>query len=432
MKINNRITSIILPAFLVVLSCNTVPEQKAEQVKVVRQMAEFEDIDAIRLIWSTYDHKEGESVEKVTLGIINALVRNTKIVISCADEAVRDTARTVLANRYPDLTNLVFEVVPSVEIWVRDMGPVFVETENGDYAIADFNFNSWGYTDTLDTATRVEEKYDERVAQLLGLPIVSSSMISEGGNREVNGKGTLLVTEAVEQGRNPKMSKAEMETEYKRLLGVKKVIWLKEGVVEDQHTFLGPLSIAEGTLAYTVWTTNGHIDEYARFANDSTILLAQVDSADFADPIAWENHRRLEENYYILSNSTDQEGRPFTIVRMPMPITVLDTMTPGDYAYDGIAELDYQNGHKFPVGEEVTTVAAASYLNFIITNTVIVGQKYWRPGMTQEVKNRDDQVRGTLEAVFPGKKVVLLDALAVNLSGGGLHCISMHQPKIKK
>ncbi|MEO1012990.1 MAG: agmatine deiminase family protein [Bacteroidota bacterium] len=393
-------------------------------------MAEFENIDAIRIIWPTYDHKEGESVEKVTLSIIDALVKDTKIVVSCADEAIKDNAKTILAKPYPELTNLYFEVVPSVEIWVRDMGPTFVETENGGHAIADFNFNSWGYADTLDAATKIEEQYDERVAQLLGLPVIPSPMISEGGNREVNGKGTLLVTETVEQGRNPNMSKAEMEAEYKRLLGIKKVIWLKEGVVEDQHTFLGPLTTAEGMPAYPVWTTNGHVDEYARFANDSTILLAQVDSTDFADPIARENHRRLEENYRIITNSTDQEDKPFTIIRMPTPIAVLDTIGPGDYAYDGIAELDYRNGHRFLVGEEVTTVVAASYLNFIITNTVIVGQKYWRAGMPQEAMDRDVRAKATLESVFPERKVVMLDALAVNLGGGGLHCITMHQPKI--
>lgn len=420
----------MLTILLLVLSCHTASEQKTEQVKVVRQMAEFEEVDAIRLIWPTYDHKEGESVEKVTLAIIDALVKDTKIVISFADEAVRDSAKTVLFNSYPELTNLSFEVVPSVEIWVRDMGPIFVETENGGHAIADFNFNSWGYADTLDTASKIEEKYDKHVARMLGLPVVSTSMISEGGNREVNGKGTLLVTETVETGRNPNLTKSQMEAEYTRLLGTKKVIWLKEGVVEDQHTFLGPLTTAEGTPAYTVWTTNGHIDEYARFANDSTILLAQVDSTDYEDPIARENHNRLEENHRILSNSTDQDGRPFHIVRMPMPITVLDTIRPGDYAYDGIAELDYLGGHRFPIGEEVMTIPAASYLNFIITNTVIVGQKYWRPGMPLSIKERDNQAKAILEAVFPDRKIVLLDALAVNLGGGGMHCISMHQPKL--
>ncbi len=424
--------SILIPLFLILSACDTSSKKADEEIIVHRQMAEFENVDAIRLIWPTYDHKKGESVREVTLAIIDALVMYTKVIVSCTDEATRDAAKTILTNKYPNLTNLIFEVIPSVEIWTRDMGPIFVETENGGHAIADFNFNSWGYSDTLDAATQTEEQYDERVARLMGLPIVSSPMISEGGNREVNGRGTLLVTETVETGRNPTLTKSQMEAEYARLLGIEKVIWLKDGIVEDRHTFLGPIITAEGIPAYPVWTTNGHIDEYARFVNDSTILLAQVDSTDFDDPIARENHLRLEENYRIITNSTDQEGRPFTVMRMPMPVTVLDTIGPGDYAYEGIAELDYQDGHLFPVGEEVTVVAAASYLNFIITNNVILGQKYWRPGMPQDVMDRDAEAMATLQAVFPDRKIVMIDALAVNLSGGGLHCITMHQPKIRE
>ncbi len=393
-------------------------------------MGEFETIDALWLIWPITDHKEGESVEKVTMAIIDALISDLRIVISCADDGVLKKAKSKLGEKYPDLKNLAFHVIPSVELWTRDMGPVFVETENGKHAIADFNFDSWGYSDTLDQSSRIEEKYDEKVAELFGLPLVSSTMISEGGNRELNGKGTLVVTEAVEQGRNPGMSKATMETEYQRLLGVTKTIWLKEGLLEDSHTFLGPLSTADAKKAYTVVTTNGHVDEFARFVNDSTLLLASIDSTELEDPIAQENHRRLEENFKILSNSTDQDGNPFKIVRLPLPQTILTTMGPGDYVYDYIKTLDYQDGSQFPEGETITVVAPASYLNFIITNTVILGQKYWREGMPEKIKMQDAEAKRILQAVFPEKKVILLDALAVNLGGGGLHCISMHQPKL--
>lgn len=393
-------------------------------------MGEFEKIDALWLIWPTTDHKVGESVEKVTHSIIESLISDLKIVISCADDEVLQKAKTILNEKYPNTKNLIFKVIPSVEIWTRDMGPTFVELENGNHAIADFNFNSWGYADTLDVAARTEEKFDERVAELLNLPLISSTMISEGGNRELNGKGTLLASEIVEQGRNPNMTKAAMESEYHRLLGVKKVIWLKHGLLEDSHTFLGPLNTNTNAKAYTVVTTNGHVDEFARFINDSTILLASVDIKDLEDPIAKENHRRMEENYKILSESTDQDGNPFKIIRMPLPETILTSMNPGDYIYDYIKTLDYLDGSQFPSGDTITVVAAASYLNFIITNKVIVGQKYWREGMPEEFKRRDEEAKTILQRVFPNRTVVMIDALAVNLGGGGLHCISMHQPEL--
>ncbi|WP_299531246.1 agmatine/peptidylarginine deiminase [Ulvibacterium sp.] len=424
------IVSILIPTLLF-WGCNASLDKKPEPLKVTRQMGEFETIDALWLIWPTTDHKEGESVEKVTLAIIDALISDLNLVISCSDDQILEKAKSTLGQKYPNLKNLIFHVIPSVELWARDMGPVFVEMENGKHAIADFNFNSWGYSDTLDQSSQIEEQYDEKAAELLDLPIISSTMISEGGNRELNGKGTLVVTETVEQGRNPGMSKTAMEAEYQRLLGVTKTIWLKKGLLEDSHTFLGPLSISDGKKAYTVVTTNGHVDEFARFVNHSTLLLAQIDSTELEDPMARENHRRLEENFEILSNSSDQDGNPLKIVRLPLPQTILTTLDPGDYVYDYIKTLDYQDGSQFPDGDTITVVAPASYLNFIITNSVVLGQKYWREGMSEKLKRQDAEAKRILQTVFPEKKVVMLDALAVNLGGGGLHCISMHQPKLR-
>lgn len=397
---------------------------------VTRQMSEFERIDALWLIWPTTDHKKGESVEKVALAIIDVLRDDLKIVVSCANKEVLLQAKTILGKKYPDLDNLIFHVVPSVGIWARDMGPIFVETENGTHAIADFNFNSWGYADTLDIDSETENLYAKKVAKLFKLPLISSSMISEGGNRELNGKGTLVTTAVVEKGRNSKMSKKEMESEYQRLLGVKKVIWLKDGLLEDGHTFLGPLSVSDTTKAYTVVATNGHVDEFARFVNESTILLANILRTELKGPIAKENHRRLEENFEILSQSTDQDGNPLKILRLPLPSIIFTTMGPGDYVYEYIKTLEYRDGSQFPDGDTITVVVPASYLNFIIANKVVVGQKYWRQGMPDKVRTQDGEAKRILEEAFPNRKVVMLDALAVNLGGGGLHCISMHQPEL--
>lgn len=417
--------------FVVVLliSCCTSQKKNTDLV-VTRQPAEFESQEAIWLIWPATNHKESESVEDVTLGIIEALIEDIDIVVSCQNKELLNRARETLKRRFGEQKRLKLFEIPSVEIWARDMGPVFVETNQNSMAIADFNFNSWGYADTLDVDAKTEEMFDVRVANQFELPVISSSMISEGGNREVNGKGTLITSEVVEKGRNPHMSKLQMESEYKRLLGIKKVIWLKQGLVEDDHTFRGPVSTKDGTKAYTVVTTNGHVDEFVRFVNDSTILLAQIDSTELDDPIALENHKRMEENNEILSKATDQDGRPFTIVRMPIASIPYQILNPGDYVYEFIKTLDYDNGIAFPDGEPVQVMPALSYLNFIITNKVIIGQRTWREGMPKELKSKDEKASHILQTVFPNRKVIMIDALAVNLGGGGIHCISMNQPAL--
>ncbi len=412
---------------------STQANWQSDSVYVVHQPAEYDPQEAIWLMWSPMDHVEGLSNEQVTLEIIDRLHPHTNIVVTCSSPDLLKRARSSIPASALESGRVELIEVPGEELWVRDMGPNYVKLSNGQKAIVDFNFNAWGYTpiDEMDEYTIRLEQYDERVAQLKNLPIIESDMISEGGNREVNGEGVLMVVETVEEGRNPNWTKTQMEAEFKRVLGVQKVIWLAEGLYEDDHTFRGPLRLEDGQKAYTVITTNGHIDEFARFVNDSTILLAEVAPEDLEnDPIAQENHQRMEKNYKRLLASTDQDGKPFKIIRMPLPKTIISTMKPGDSVYDYISTLDYQDGSTFPIGEPVKVIAAASYLNFLITDEVVLGQKYWQEGLDQSIKDRDQKAKSILESVFPDRKVIMLDALAINWGGGGIHCITMQEPKI--
>jgi agmatine deiminase len=420
---------------LTLLQCGTAYKPRVQKTdgapEVLRQPAEFEPQDCIWLIWPPVDHKEGYSAEVVTLQIITALIPHTRVVVTAATPDLYKKAKATIPAAALENGRVELLLLPSEQLWARDMGPVFVQLRNGKKAIVNFGFNAWGYTpeNAMDESTIRMEKYDAAVAELRKLPLISTDLISEGGNRELNGKGVLMLVQAVEQGRNPRMTKAAMEGEFRRLLGVKKVIWLKEGLHEDDHTFRGTLPLANGTRAYTVATTNGHIDEFARFVNDSTILLAEVPAEDLHEPVARENHRRLEENYAILEKATDQDGRPFRIIRMPTPHQVPDRMKPGDSVYDFISTLDYKDGSVFPVGATVQVIPTASYLNFLITDKVVIGQKYWREGLNPAIKLRDETARSILEDVFPGRTILLLDALAINFGGGGIHCITIQEPK---
>ncbi len=420
--------------FLLFLSCETPKEfiEESETLTVKRQPAEYDKQDAVWLIWSPVDHKAGLSNESVQLKLIQAVAPYTKVIVTAANDALFASAKAMIPSELMEQGKVELIRLPSEELWVRDMGPNFVELNNGEKAVVDFGFNAWGYTpsDDMDEATIRMEKYDEVVAEHFGLPLISTDLISEGGNREVNGEGTLMLVETVEQGRNPDMTKAQMESEFQRVLGVKNIIWLKEGLYEDDHTFSGTLTLEDGTQGYTVVTTNGHIDEFARFVNDSTVLLAEVPEEDLNDPIAQENYRRMEENYQILQKATDQDGNPLNIIRMPLPKLITTELKPGDSVYDYISTLEYEDGSIFPVGEPVTAIAAASYLNFLISDKVVIGQMYWKEGMDESIRERDNQVKEILEDLFPDRKVILLDALAINLGGGGIHCITMQEPSI--
>jgi agmatine deiminase len=105
---------------------------------------------------------------------------------------------------------------------------------------------------------------------------------------------------------------------------------------------------------------------------------------------------------------------------------------PGDGTYDLISTSDFENGHQFPKGKPVLGIAAASYLNFLIANGCVLVPAYYRPGADPEVKKRDEQAQSILRSVFPQKKIIPIDALAVNFGGGGIHCITINEPKSKQ
>ena len=295
----------------------------------------------------------------------------------------------------------------------------------------DFNFNCWGYFPHSDTQSRMMEKIDRTVARDLGVPSEMSRLISEGGDRELNGKGSLLVTESCEFQRNPNLSREEIEAEFERTLGVTNVIWLKQGTVDDDPYNLSTLPGPGGEgVAYRSAAANNHMDEYCRFIDAHTILLAEVSEEEARKgPVERENRRRMEENFEILKEARDQDGNPFTIVRIPMPETLYFTAEPDDEAYFGLVSYPkFTDGTVFPVGDAVTIVPAQSYCNFLISNGIVLAQKYWHEGLPESVKKRDEEALEVLKKAFPDRKVVTVNTLAINFGGGGIHCSTQQEP----
>jgi len=290
---------------------------------------------------------------------------------------------------------------------IQDPGPIFLRSRKGEFALADFKFNH------PDKRT---ELIDKNVASHFSLPIISSDMVSEGGAWQTNGKGTMLLVESVELDRNKSMTKKEIEIEYKRVLGVKKIIWLKSGPKEEEWGKLDNGIYGIGT--------GGHIDEFCRFVDESTLLLAQVDeTARNRNEIERESHRRMEANFEILKNATDQDGKPFNIIRIP----AAELMTK-KVSYSALSDTEkywFENVTQ----DTVEFYLATSYVNFVIANAVVVTAKYWTEGLPNEIAVRDEQAKIVLEKAFPNRKVIQIDCMPLNHDGGGLHCHSRNEPK---
>lgn len=347
---------------------------------------EFEKQQSIWIMWpSEIYNQDNQPVNPVIANIIKKLIRYVDVNIIAASKYQASQVRTLLKKYGCSSSKIHYHIVNHYSIWARDVGPIFVRDNRNQLSIVNFRFNNYGrYGDSHYINT--ENQVDVQIGKLLKLPVINSKLVSEGGSVESNGKGTIMLTESVALSHNTGLTKKQIEDEYKRVLGAKKIIWLKNGLAEDK-------------------VTGGHVDEFVRFADAHTILLARVLSSDrYSSLLSKSSHTNLEENYKILLNATDQDGKPFTIIRVPMPPTLY-------------RETD--EGYKTPV---------RSYLNYVAANGAVLMPTYWKPGRPYILKITEEKVIYTFKSVFPERDIVTINAETINAWGGGIHCVTQHMP----
>ncbi|MBK9175240.1 MAG: agmatine deiminase family protein [Flavobacteriales bacterium] len=379
-------------------------------------------------VWFTYGDL---SVDTVLDKVVLAMDAATMVV--CAID--NDSVAASLSARFDSLgiepTRYRVEVMGDSLIvpGVRDSGPIFLRQRDGGLAVLDPDWNYYGdHGNVVGTPQRqlaFEDSFPTMIARRMGLPVVHSNMVIEGGAVEVNGAGVLLQVEAVTMQRNPGWSRDSMEHELKRVFGVQDIIWLKEGPADDQWYFVPRLY---GNVFNQ--GTGGHVDEFCRFVNDSTVLLAWPDDADLADSSQIISRQRMEVNLRILEKFRDRNGRALKVIKVPTPDTEFrDHVATSKRSYDRMLMEQYTGLHE---GDSIRYIPAASYLNLLITNGRVFAPAYWREGLPATMKEKDERVRAILQAHFPDRTIVQLDPRAINWHGGGVHCWSQQQPMLRK
>ena len=155
------------------------------------------------------------------------------------------------------------------------------------------------------------------------------------------------------------------------------------------------------------------MDEFCRFADASTILISSVTEMEAnRHPVFEEAKKRLDENYKILMNSTDQDGNKFLVIRVPMaPVIIADRRAA-------------------PEGKLITLVT--SYMNFIITNSFIVLPSYVSENSNNKtLQNKEKEVENIFKEAFPSREIIKVLADTLNFYSGGFHCISINEPLVK-
>jgi agmatine deiminase len=382
--------------------------------------AEFEKQEAVWIAAKPFE--SGHPTIEIVIQMLKALSPHVKIKLMVADNAAKETVQKLLKENGVDEKQVFYwTTVSSPTRWYRDVGGLFLKSDKGNLKIVDFGFNCYGDCESSSEKAKRKEGIDREIAALLGLPAIKSDLVSEGGDLEFNGRGTMMAVEAVELQRNPHLTKAQIEKELLRVLGQKKIIWLKKGIAEDDKA-------QRGALYENVYPigTGGHVDEFCRFISPDTILLAEVSPRERdADPVMKMTYDRMEENYKILRASSDQTGKKFKIIRVPVADIIYDefVIKEGD-----TEELNYFRDSK--PGQTIKSIIAASYLNFFISNGVVLQPAYWREGRPNSTKVKDEAVRKVLQKAFPNRKIVPISAENLNYGGGGMHCATQPQPAV--
>lgn len=262
-------------------------------------------------------------------------------------------------------------IMPHDDAWHRDSGPTFVISQAGELAGIHWQFNDYGNKEgNLSTAYANDAVLAKKLLEVLNIPCFDAPWILEGGAFHVDGAGNVLTTEQclLNPNRANDLSKADWENALSDYLGVNNVIWLKDGLANDD--------------------TDGHIDTIACFVGPGHVLAATCD-----DPND-ENYAALQENLARLRMAKDAQGRPLTVHTVPIP--------PPRYNPFGLR-------------------LALSYVNFYLANGAVIMCSFDAP-------EQDAAAYRLIQSLFPDRVVVQLPALAIYVGGGGIHCMTQQQP----
>jgi agmatine deiminase len=379
--------------------------------------AEWEPHAATWLAWPHYEGdwpKKFEPIPWVYAEIIRNLAKHERVELIVPNAAAARHATRILERADAMSNNIGFHRWPTNRVWLRDSGCIFLkraaDSSIGEQPLwhrlrAAFSYPESGRQLVPGVAKRSQKKaavpaatlalkfrfnawakysnwrLDEKIGTLMSKaahaqeirPLsLSRRIVLEGGSIDVNGAGTILTTEecllSQDQQRNPHMARVHYEKAFADYLGAPHTIWLGRGIFGDD--------------------THGHVDDLARFVWKNTVLtMVEPNSKDV-------NHAPLRANLRRLQAARDQDGKPLTVVELPMPQPVVF------------------EDRRLP----------ASYANFYIANGVVLAPVFNRPN--------DRIALDTLASLFPTREIVPIYSGDFVWGLGAMHCMTQQQPAV--
>jgi agmatine deiminase len=349
--------------------------------------AEWEPHEGTWLIWPHNDtHPYSQlHLEHLWIEMTAALCEHETVHIIVPDERRRDHLFHQLAYYGLDDSNLDVHFIANNDVWARDCGPIFLVNGQGELAVTAWNFNGWGERYPFDKDRLVPGA----VAEELELPLFTAPITLEGGAIEVNGQGTLIATRSsiINPNRNPGKDQGEIEAAIQAYLGVQHIIWLT-GASREFCDLVGS-------------DTDLHIDGYARFTDESTVLYSWTeDKANHFYPV-------LQQHLDELQGARTESGNPLDLVCLPKPKNEMySTLVPATH----------------PPFESVLSLG--TYANFYVANNVVLVPVYGDVN--------DARAKSILAEHFSDREIIGIPAWATAELGGMMHCVTQQQPIARK
>lgn len=305
-------------------------------------------------------HNEAELKASLTpfIRTAQAIAYGQAVYIICKD-------KTKISSLFCSPRNLTFIEIPTNDTWIRDYGYISIK-EDGDNRLLDFTFDGWGGKFEASLDNSVNSALHKK--GYMGItPLESIDFVLEGGSIESDGEGTILTTSAClcNPNRNAGLSKKEVEEKLSTRLGAKRVLWLDYGYLAGDDT-------------------DSHIDTLARFVNTTTIMYVKCEDKDD------KHYEALEKMHTQLKGFKTKEGKPYTLIPLPMTEAIYNT-----------------SNERLP----------ATYANFLITNDALLYPTY---------NDKNDKVAHEIfKTFFTDKEIIPINCLKLIEQGGSLHCSTM-------
>ncbi|MDE7456987.1 MAG: agmatine deiminase family protein [Prevotella sp.] len=256
---------------------------------------------------------------------------------------------------------LIVDDIPHNDTWARDHGFITVE-QDGGLILLDFKFNGWGEKFPAELDNQINKHLFDRGA-VKGTYEPHLDFVLEGGSIESDGRGTVFTTACclMAPHRNQPLTQQQIEERLKLYLGAERIVWLNHG------SLLGD-------------DTDGHIDTLVRICPDDTLLYIGGD----------DEHPDLYEMEKELQTLRTLDGRPYRLLRLPLPRPI------------------YDEGERLP----------ATYANYLVINGAVLVPTYNQPDL-------DAEAMRIIGQAFPDREMVGIDCRAVIRQHGSLHCCTM-------